>query len=76
MAEEQIPREGAQFFSHVLPSPQPQTLSARRVARQSCAALRPGPIIVDSLRSGMGLPLGIPGDGDRRFRAIVIAIPG
>jgi len=37
MAEERISREGAQFYSHVLPSPQPQTLSARRVVGRNWA---------------------------------------
>jgi flavin-dependent dehydrogenase len=54
MAEEKIPREGANFFSHVLPSPQQQTLSARRVVGRNWALVGDAAAWVDPI-TGEGL---------------------
>ena len=54
MAEENIPREGAQFYSHVLPSPQQQTLSARRVVGRNWALVGDAAAWVDPI-TGEGL---------------------
>src|SRR6266851_4539681 len=54
MAEERIPREGARFYSHVLPSPQPQTLSARRVVGRNWALVGDAAAWVDPI-TGEGL---------------------
>ena len=54
MAEENIPCEGAQFYSHVLPSPQPQTLSARRVVGHNWALVGDAAAWVDPI-TGEGI---------------------
>jgi len=54
MAEENIPHEGAQFYSHVLPSPQPQTLSARRVVGRNWALVGDAAAWVDPI-TGEGI---------------------
>jgi flavin-dependent dehydrogenase len=54
MADEKIPREGARFYSHVLPSPQQQTLSARRVVGRNWALVGDAAAWVDPI-TGEGL---------------------
>jgi flavin-dependent dehydrogenase len=54
MAEENISREGATFYSHVLPSPQRQTLSARRVVGPNWALVGDAAAWVDPI-TGEGL---------------------
>lgn len=54
MDDEKISREGASFFSHVLPSPQRQTLSARRVVGRNWALAGDAAAWVDPI-TGEGL---------------------
>ncbi len=54
MAEEKISREGATFYSHVLPSPQRQTLSTRRVVGRNWALVGDAAAWVDPI-TGEGL---------------------
>jgi flavin-dependent dehydrogenase len=54
MTEEDIPCEGAQFYSHVLPSPQQQTLSARRVVGRNWALVGDAAAWVDPI-TGEGI---------------------
>jgi flavin-dependent dehydrogenase len=54
MAEEKISRDGATFYSHVLPSPQKQTLSARRVVGRDWALVGDAAAWVDPI-TGEGL---------------------
>jgi geranylgeranyl diphosphate/geranylgeranyl-bacteriochlorophyllide a reductase len=54
MTDEKIPRGGANFFSHVLPSPQKQTLSARRVVGCNWALVGDAAAWVDPI-TGEGL---------------------
>jgi flavin-dependent dehydrogenase len=54
MDDENISREGASFFSHVLPSPQRQTLSARRVVGRNWALAGDAAAWVDPI-TGEGL---------------------
>ena len=54
MESEKIPREGARFYSHVLPSPQKQTLSSRRVVGQNWALVGDAAAWVDPI-TGEGL---------------------
>jgi flavin-dependent dehydrogenase len=54
MDQERIPREGAQFYSHVLPSPQRQTLSARKVVGRNWALVGDAAAWVDPI-TGEGL---------------------
>jgi flavin-dependent dehydrogenase len=54
MADEKISREGATFYSHVLPSPQKQTLSARRVVGRNWALVGDAAAWVDPI-TGEGL---------------------
>lgn len=54
MAEEQISADGARFYSHVLPSPQKQTLSSRRVAGPNWAMVGDAAAWVDPI-TGEGL---------------------
>jgi flavin-dependent dehydrogenase len=54
MAEEKISREGANFYSHVLPSPQRQTLSSRRVVGRNWALVGDAAAWVDPI-TGEGL---------------------
>jgi geranylgeranyl diphosphate/geranylgeranyl-bacteriochlorophyllide a reductase len=51
---EKVPREGARFYSHVLPSPQQQTLSARRVVGENWALVGDAAAWVDPI-TGEGL---------------------
>jgi flavin-dependent dehydrogenase len=74
MAEEGIPREGAQFFSHVLPSPQPQTLSARRVAGRNWALAGDAAAWVDPI-TGEGLYYALR-SGDLLAQALISGKPG
>jgi flavin-dependent dehydrogenase len=54
MESENIPREGARFYSHVLPSPQQQTLSSRRVVGRNWALVGDAAAWVDPI-TGEGL---------------------
>jgi len=54
MAEEKISRDGATFYSHVLPSPQKQTLSSRRVVGRNWALVGDAAAWVDPI-TGEGL---------------------
>jgi flavin-dependent dehydrogenase len=54
MESEKISREGARFYSHVLPSPQKQTLSSRRVVGKNWALVGDAAAWVDPI-TGEGL---------------------
>ena len=54
MKEEAIPMDGARFYSHVLPSPQPRTLRARRVVGRNWALVGDAAAWVDPI-TGEGL---------------------
>jgi flavin-dependent dehydrogenase len=54
MADEKISREGASFYSHLLPSPQQQTLSSRRVVGRNWALVGDAAAWVDPI-TGEGL---------------------
>ena len=54
MESENISREGARFYSHVLPSPQQQTLSSRRVVGRNWALVGDAAAWVDPI-TGEGL---------------------
>jgi geranylgeranyl diphosphate/geranylgeranyl-bacteriochlorophyllide a reductase len=54
MESEKISREGARFYSHVLPSPQKQTLSSRRVVGRNWALVGDAAAWVDPI-TGEGL---------------------
>jgi flavin-dependent dehydrogenase len=73
MAEERISREGAQFYSHVLPSPQPQTLSARRVVGRNWALVGDAAAWVDPI-TGEGLYYALR-SGDLLAQALIAGNP-
>src|SRR5215472_1257635 len=52
--EENIPMDGAQFYSHVLPSPQAQTIRGRRIAGKNWAMAGDAAACVDPI-TGEGL---------------------
>ncbi len=54
MTEENIPMSGAQFYSHVLPSPQAQTIRGRRIAGKNWAMAGDAAACVDPI-TGEGL---------------------
>jgi flavin-dependent dehydrogenase len=54
MTEEHLSSEGAQFYSHVLPSPQKHTLSARRVVGRNWALIGDAAAWVDPI-TGEGI---------------------
>jgi flavin-dependent dehydrogenase len=54
MESENIPRDGARFYSHVLPSPQKQTLSSRKVVGRNWALVGDAAAWVDPI-TGEGL---------------------
>jgi len=54
VSEEKIPMEGAQFYSHVLPSPQAQTIRGRRIAGRNWAMAGDAAACVDPI-TGEGL---------------------
>jgi flavin-dependent dehydrogenase len=54
MESESIPRDGARFYSHVLPSPQKQTLSSRKVVGRNWALVGDAAAWVDPI-TGEGL---------------------
>jgi len=54
MSEENIPVNGAQFYSHVLPSPQAQTIRGRRIAGKNWAMAGDAAACVDPI-TGEGL---------------------
>src|SRR6202163_1104734 len=73
MAEERISREGAQFYSHVLPSPQQQTLSARRVVGHNWALVGDAAAWVDPI-TGEGLYYALR-SGDLLAQAVIAGKP-
>jgi len=73
MAEERISRDGAQFYSHVLPSPQPQTLSARRVVGRNWALVGDAAAWVDPI-TGEGLYYALR-SGDLLAQALIAGQP-
>ncbi|HXX46013.1 MAG TPA: NAD(P)/FAD-dependent oxidoreductase [Candidatus Acidoferrales bacterium] len=54
VSEEKIPMSGAQFYSHVLPSPQAQTIRGRRIAGRNWAMAGDAAACVDPI-TGEGL---------------------
>jgi flavin-dependent dehydrogenase len=54
VSEEKIPMSGAQFYSHVLPSPQAQTIRGRRIAGKNWAMAGDAAACVDPI-TGEGL---------------------
>jgi len=54
VAEEKIPMNGAKFYSHVLPSPQAQTIRGRRIAGKNWAMAGDAAACVDPI-TGEGL---------------------
>ena len=54
IAEEKVPMEGAQLYSHVLPSPQAQTIRGRRIAGRNWALAGDAAACVDPI-TGEGL---------------------
>jgi len=54
VADERIPMQGAQFYSHVLPSPQAQTIRGRRIAGKNWAMAGDAAACVDPI-TGEGL---------------------
>ena len=73
MAEERISREGAQFYSHVLPSPQQQTLSMRRVVGRNWALVGDAAAWVDPI-TGEGLYYALR-SGDLLAQAVIAGKP-
>jgi flavin-dependent dehydrogenase len=73
MAEERISREGAQFYSHVLPSPQQQTLSTRRVVGRNWALVGDAAAWVDPI-TGEGLYYALR-SGDLLAQAVIAGKP-
>ena len=73
MDEERIPREGAQFYSHVLPSPRPETLRARRVVGQNWALIGDAAAWVDPI-TGEGLFYALR-SGDLLAQALIEGAP-
>jgi flavin-dependent dehydrogenase len=54
LSDERIPIDGARFYSHVLPSPQMQTLQGRRIAGSNWALAGDAAALVDPI-TGEGL---------------------
>jgi len=54
VSEERIPMNGAKFYSHVLPSPQPQTIRGRRIVGENWAMAGDAAACVDPI-TGEGL---------------------
>ena len=73
MDSERIPREGAQFYSHVLPSPRPETLRARRVVGRNWALVGDAAAWVDPI-TGEGLFYALR-SGDLLAQAIIEGAP-
>jgi geranylgeranyl diphosphate/geranylgeranyl-bacteriochlorophyllide a reductase len=73
MKEEGIRRDGAQFYSHVLPSPQPQTLKARRVVGRNWALVGDAAAWVDPV-TGEGLYYALR-SGDLLAEALIAGKP-
>lgn len=71
--EEKIPAEGAQFYSHVLPSPQAQTIRGRRIAGSNWAMAGDAAACVDPI-TGEGLYYAMR-SGDLLARALVEGVP-
>jgi len=72
-AREGIPTAGARFFSHVLPSPQPSTLRARRVLGRNWALIGDAAAWVDPV-TGEGLYYAIR-SGDLLAQALIEGRP-
>jgi flavin-dependent dehydrogenase len=71
--DEKIPRAGAHFYSHVLPSPQVETLRARRVVGKNWALVGDAAAWVDPL-TGEGLYYALC-SGDLLAQAIIAGDP-
>src|SRR5271154_3516555 len=73
VAEERIPRAGAQFYSHVLPSPEAHTIRNRRIAGRNWAMAGDAAATVDPI-TGEGLYYALR-SGDLLAQAIVEGQP-
>ena len=73
VAEEKIPTDGARFFSHVLPSPQAQTIRRRRIAGRNWAMAGDAAACVDPV-TGEGLYYALR-SGDLLAQALVEGQP-
>jgi len=73
LRDEKIPRTGAHFYSHVLPSPQVETLRARRVVGNNWALVGDAAAWVDPL-TGEGLYYAIC-SGDLLAQALIAGDP-
>jgi flavin-dependent dehydrogenase len=73
MDSEKISRSGGQFYSHVLPSPQPQTLRARRVVGPNWAMVGDAAAWVDPI-TGEGLYYALR-SGDLLAEALIAGVP-
>ncbi len=74
MESEKISREGARFYSHVLPSPQKQTLSSRRVVGRNWALVGDAAAWVDPI-TGEGLYYALR-SGELLAESLIAAKPG
>src|SRR4029077_1295864 len=73
VSEERIPLEGAKFYSHVLPSPQAQTIRRRRIAGRNWAMAGDAAACVDPV-TGEGLFYALR-SGDLLAQALIEAQP-
>ncbi len=73
MDDERISREGAQFYSHVLPSPRPETLRVRRVVGPNWALVGDAAAWVDPI-TGEGLFYALR-SGDLLAQALIEGAP-
>lgn len=73
IVEERIPMDGARFFSHVLPSPQAQTIRKRRIAGKNWAMAGDAAACVDPI-TGEGLYYALR-SGDLLAQALVEGQP-
>ena len=73
IVEEKIPMQGARFFSHVLPSPQAQTIRKRRIAGKNWAMAGDAAACVDPI-TGEGLYYALR-SGDLLAQALVEGQP-
>jgi len=73
VTEEKIPMDGAQLYSHVLPSPQAQTLRARRIVGRNWAMAGDAAACVDPV-TGEGLYYALH-SGDLLAQALIEAQP-
>jgi flavin-dependent dehydrogenase len=73
VGEEKIPMAGAQFFSHMLPSPEAQTIRGRRIAGRNWAMAGDAAACVDPV-TGEGLYYALR-SGDLLAQALVEGLP-